>query len=145
MPWTGPRSMARCTGSLAKSGICSSSETADNSACRQRSRHSSGSRESGNVTRAAKDFSGTRAGHFALIDDRHAIDQHVVHSLRELIRIIKSSEVADRRGIENRDVGPHPDAKQTAALEAQALGGKRREFADGIFERELVLFANVFA
>ena len=103
------------------------------------------SEESRSVAGAAKDFSGAGSRHFALVDHGNAVDQHIVHSLRKLIGIVEGGEIADRSGIENRDIRPHAHAQKAAALDAQALRRKRGEFADGVFKRELVLFADVFA
>ena len=97
------------------------------------------------VTGAAEHFSGTCTGHFAFVDDRDAVDQDIVHSLRKLIGIVEGGEVADRGGIEDHDIGPHAGAEKAAAFEPQALSWLGGEFADGVFESELVLFANVFA
>lgn len=85
------------------------------------------------------------SGHFALVDDGNAVDQHIVHALGELIGIVEGCEVANGRGIEDRDVSPHAYPEQATAFEAQALGRQCGEFANGVFQRELMLFANVFA
>ena len=74
------------------------------------------SEESRSVARAAKDFSGACSGHFASVDYRNAVDQHIVHSLRKLIGIVEGGEIADRSGIENRDIRPHAHAQKAAAL-----------------------------
>src|SRR5207302_4321156 len=97
------------------------------------------------VTGTAEDSSRSRACHFALIYDGNAVDQHVVHSLGKLIGIAECGEVADRGGIEDGDVRPHPHAKHAAAFQAQPLRGKRGELANGIRQSELVLFADVLA
>src|SRR5258708_20057758 len=100
---------------------------------------------SGHIPGDAENFSRERAGHFALVDDGDAIDQHVGHPLRELIGIVESGEVANGCRIEDYDIGPHACAEESTAFEAETLGGKRGKLADGVFQSELVLFAPVFA
>src|SRR4029077_5104858 len=62
---------------------------------------------SGRVTGAAEPPSRMGSGHFASVDDRDPVDQDIVHSLRKSIGIVEGSEIADRGGIEDHDIGPH--------------------------------------
>src|SRR5438094_8582750 len=103
------------------------------------------SAESRSVAGAAKDFSGACSGHFALVDYRNAVDQHVVHSLRKLIGIVEGGEIADRSGIENRDIRPHTHAQTAAALEAEALPRTRGACREAVVTRDLQVVAAVFA
>src|SRR6266513_2805447 len=50
---------------------------------------------------------GQGIGHLAPLDYRHAVDQHMLHSLRQLIGAFKGSRVTDRCRIEDHDIGPH--------------------------------------
>gem|GEM_PF-2606012 len=40
-------------------------------------------------------FSRQRVGHFPVLDDRHAVDQHVFHSDRQAIRVFESCDIAN--------------------------------------------------
>jgi len=59
------------------------------------------------VSGASQDFAGEGPGHCAFCDDGSSVHKHVVHSLRELVRLLEGGEVANRCGIEDDDVGPH--------------------------------------
>ena len=57
----------------------------------------------------------------------------------------ESCAVADCVRIEHDDVGPQPCFQHAAIGETHALRRQRGEFADGVFEWQLVLFAHVFS
>src|SRR5216110_3369282 len=43
----------------------------------------------GHVTGTAQHFPGERSRHFAMVDDGHAVDQHVFHALGQLVGIVE--------------------------------------------------------
>src|SRR6266478_3522515 len=96
----------------------------------------------GHVTRAAKNSSGQRAGHFGLIDDWHAVDEDVFHSLRQLVGILEGGDVMNGCRIEDDDVGAQARLQNATVRQAHALRRQRGEFADSVFEGELVFFAD---
>src|SRR5712664_58151 len=77
-------------------------------------------RNSGHVTGAAKHLAGQRAGHLAMVDDRHTVYEYELHSLRQLIGILESGDVVNFRGIEDDDVCAHSRFQDTAVHEAHA-------------------------
>ena len=62
-----------------------------------------------------------------------------------LVRPLERREVADRRRIEDRDVGLHPFAQDAAIGEADPLRGKRRHLADRVLERDHLQLPHVAA
>src|SRR5205085_7466230 len=60
-------------------------------------------------------------GHLAPLNYRHAVDQHILHPLRQLIGAFKGGSVMDRCRIEDHDIGPHP------LLQYAAIGQPRSE------------------
>ena len=76
-----------------------------------------------------------RIRHLAAIDHRHSVHQHELHSFRELIRIAERRHIANRIGIEDHYVGPHPGFQYAAVGETHAPGRQRREFADRLLQR----------
>src|SRR5215469_3953994 len=97
------------------------------------------------VSGTSYDFAGKGSGHSAFCDDGNSVHEHVVHSLRELVRLLESSEVTNGCGIEDDDVGPHALFEDTAVNEAHALRGEGAELADRIFESKSMIFANVLS
>ena len=85
------------------------------------------------------------AGHFAFFDHRHAVHQDIIHALGELVGLLEGGYVLDGGGVEDDDVGAHALLEHAAIGEAHALRRQRGEFADGIFERERVIFADIFS
>ena len=59
-----------------------------------------------------------------------------VDALGVLMRLLERREIADRRGIEDRDVGLHPLAQHAAIGEADPLRRKRRHLAHRVLERD---------
>src|SRR5579862_4470151 len=78
-------------------------------------------------------------------DDWLAVDQDVLHSLRQLIGLLESCNVTDRRGIEDHDVGPHAALEHSSINQAHTLGGQSAELADRLLQTEYVLLAHVLA
>ena len=63
------------------------------------------SRHLRDVTRAAHDLPRLRAGVLAVLQHLHAVDEHVAHAGRVLLRMVERRVVDDRRRIEDHDVG----------------------------------------
>src|SRR5256885_11469968 len=97
----------------------------------------------GHVAGAAEHFAGQRARHFAMVDNGHAVDEYVFHSLRQLVGILEGGEVMNFCRIEYDHVGPQTGLQHAAVRQAHALGGQCSEFADSVFEGELAFFTNV--
>jgi len=67
---------------------------------------------------AADEAAGRGAGVLAVLQDLDAIDEHVVHSARELLRLGEGRGVADRRGVDFRNT---PSAAWLPASEPKSL------------------------
>ena len=80
-----------------------------------------------------------------MINDRYAVDQYVLHALRQAVGGLVGRRVADGCRIEDHEVGPHPPLEHAAIREAHALSGQRGEFAHRVLECELVLLPHVLA
>src|SRR5690348_366767 len=95
------------------------------------------------VAGAVEDAAGKGVRHFAVGYDGDAVDEDEVHADGELIRIVERGEIADPRGIEDDDVGPHAEFERAAIREAHALRGKRGKFANRFGQSEQMLFLDV--
>src|SRR2546430_2420627 len=94
------------------------------------------------VTGAAEHFAGQRSGHFAMVDDGHRVDEHVFHSLRQLVGIVEGGDVVHFSRIEYDDVGAQARLQDATVRQAHALSRQCGEFADSVFEGELMFFTN---
>ena len=61
------------------------------------------------------------------------------------LRLLERVRLADRRRIEDRDVGGKPFANLAAIAQAENLRRQRRHLANGVFERQHLLVAHVVA
>src|SRR3954465_6804902 len=89
----------------------------------------------------------TRAfgGNLIALHRELAVHDHVSEPDRVLVRLVVDGAVGDGGGIEHDDVRLHAGAQQAAIPDFQPLGGVRRHAADGLFEREYVLLADIDA
>jgi len=80
-----------------------------------------------------------------MVEDELAVDEDIVHAFGELIGLGEGGVVDDFGGIENGDIGEEAGLEEAAAVEVLALRGQGSDFADGGFEREQMLAADVVA
>lgn len=66
-----------------------------------------------------------RAGVFALAQDLDAIDKHIAHAGRILMRSFKRRMVLNAGGIEDHDIGEAARLEGAAAVELEVFGGQR--------------------
>src|SRR5688572_17290495 len=70
------------------------------------------------------------------VDDRDAVDEDVLDTLRILMRLEERRLVADRREIEDHEVGRQAFADQAAVLQAHDQRGERSRRADRVLDRD---------
>ena len=97
----------------------------------------------GAIPRPAHDPARRRARVLAVAQHLHAIDEHVAHAGRVLVRLLERGVILDRRRIEDHDVRQHALGEPPAVLDAEVLGGQRGQSADAFFERDELLIAHV--
>ena len=78
----------------------------------------------------------------AVFEDVHAIDKHVLHTDRILMRLLVGGAVGDGRRIEDDHVGEVPFLQRPAAVKAEIRGRQVREFANGGFESQQLFVAD---
>src|SRR5439155_1027357 len=106
--------------------------------------HITGARNSRRIAGAAEHFPWKSAGHHGLVDDWHAVHEHIIHPLRQLVGIFESRDVVNRCRIEDDDVRAHSRLQDATVREAHALRRQGSEFADSFFQGELVFLADIF-
>ena len=72
-----------------------------------------------------------------------AVDEDVCDARRVVLRILERGDVANRRGVEDRDVGLQSRAQHAAVIQVHARRRLRRHLADGFLERQQMLVAHV--
>src|SRR6516165_10162367 len=73
------------------------------------------------IARAAQNFAGELAGHFAFADYRDAVDEDVVHSNGELVGVFEGGLVGDRGRVKDDYISGHAFLQDAAVGETHAL------------------------
>ncbi len=80
-----------------------------------------------------------------MFDRKHSIDEYVFETDRRVVRVLELRAVNHRVGVEDIDVGEEAGFEQAAIGELHLLRGQRSHLADGIFQGQHMLLANIFA
>src|SRR6266852_7730485 len=85
------------------------------------------------------------AGNMAMLQRQNAVDEYVFDSRRSSIGIIKGGNVMYGLRVEDGDVRKIVGPEQAAVFQLHALRRQGGKFADGIFQRQHMFLAHVFA
>src|SRR5712692_1459486 len=85
------------------------------------------------------------AGNVAMLQRQNAVDEYVFDSRRSSIGIIKGGDVVYGLRVKDGDVCEIVGPEQTAVFQLHALCRQGGTFADGVFQRQHVFLAYVFA
>src|SRR5215470_773602 len=88
---------------------------------------------------------GFRAAVTSLLDHDLAVDDHVIDSGGVLLRLLEGRAVGDGLLVKDHDVGGHSGPQQAAIPQLESLRGQRTHLADGFFQPDQPLLADVNA
>ena len=96
-------------------------------------------------SRPSDDAARRGAGVLAVAEHLHAVDEDVHHARGVLMRRFERGVILDGRRVEDGDVGEVAGRQSAALADLEIGGGQRGQAADGLFERDDLLVARVFA
>ena len=88
---------------------------------------------------------GEGAGRPAVAQRRLAVDDHVAHAHRQLVRVLVGGERVDGVGVEHNHVGEEALIEAAAVVELERLRREGRQAPDGLGHRHQLLVAHVMA